>query len=145
MSVERICTLEVDTAERHESVFVTAERMHQRTVGTLIVVNENKEPIGIVSDRDLVVRVIAKGKDPQTTMVGEVMTPCPEMVPKDMVIEDALALMRHRKVRRLPVVDDQGKLVGLLTLDDVMMLLTEELGEVGQLLQRQTPRAAAGV
>ncbi|MBI2481233.1 MAG: CBS domain-containing protein [Planctomycetia bacterium] len=143
MSVGRICTREVDLAQMDESVWQAAERMHQRAVGTLVVIDDDKKPIGIVTDRDLVERVLAKFLDPGATTVGQVMTQAPETVSEQDAIEHAITVMRRERCRRLPVVDDKGELVGLLSLDDVLQLLAEELTSVGELLERQTPQAAA--
>jgi CBS domain-containing protein len=143
MSVERICQCEVDVAEAGETVLSIAERMRQRTVGCVVVLNGAQEPIGILTDRDLVVRVLADGKDPSATRVEDVMTHGPKTVTEGTAIEESLRLMRSGGFRRLPVIDRQGKLLGILTLDDILMLLAEELTSVGQLLNRETPRAAA--
>ena len=145
MSVGRICVRDVDLADSNESVWQAAERMHQRTVGTLVVVNDANEPIGMLTDRDLVERIIAQQKDPNTTNVGQAMTHDPKTIPEESSIESALSLMRTDEIRRLPVVDREGKLVGLLSLDDVLMLLAEEFTEIGRLLEGQTPSAAAQV
>jgi CBS domain-containing protein len=145
MSVGRICQREVDLADLDEGVQAAAERMHQHTVGVLVILNGAKQPIGIVTDRDLAIRVVAGGKDPYTTLVGHVMTPEPKTVSEETPIESALSLMRSGGFRRLPVVDAGGKLVGLVTLDDVLMLLAEEFADVGRLLERETPRAAAEI
>lgn len=142
MSVGRICTREVDLADPDESVTQAAQRMHQRAVGTLVVIGADKKPIGIVTDRDLVERVLALELDPQKTTVEDVMTQLPETVSEQSPIEYAITVMRRERCRRLPVVDDQGHLVGLLSLDDVLQLLAEELTSVGQLLEEQTPQAA---
>jgi CBS domain-containing protein len=125
-----------------ETVWQAAERMHQRAVGTLVVIDGDKKPVGIVTDRDLVERVLAKLLDPGATNVGQVMTRAPETVSEQDAIEHAITVMRRERCRRLPVVDDNGQLVGLLSLDDVLQLLAEELTSVGQLLDRQTPQAA---
>lgn len=143
MSVGQICTREVDLAHVDESVWQAAERMHQRAVGTLVVTDDDKQPIGIITDRDLVERVLAQALDPTATTVGQVMTEAPEIVSEQEAIEYAITVMRRERCRRLPVVDDNGQLVGLLSLDDVLQLLAEELTTVGQLLERQTPQAAA--
>ena len=143
MSVGRICTREVDLAHVDESVWQAAERMHQRVVGTLVVTDDDKKPIGIITDRDLVERVLAQALDATATTVGQVMTEAPETVFEQDAIEQAITVMRRARCRRLPVVDDNGQLVGLLSLDDVLQLLAEELTTVGQLLERQTPQAAA--
>ncbi len=143
MSIGRICTREVDLAEVEESVWQAAERMHQRTVGTLVILNRENQPIGMLTDRDLVVRVLAAGRDPHGTLVGDVMTSKPRTVSEDTPIEQVLTLMSTGPFRRIPVVDREGKLVGLVSLDDILQLLAEELTQVGQLLQREAPPAAA--
>jgi CBS domain-containing protein len=92
---------------------------------------------------NIVERVLATGLDPNTTAVGDVMTRAPTTVPEDASIESALSLMRSGRFRRLPVVDAEGKLIGLLSLDDVLMLLAEEFTQIGSLLERETPRGVA--
>lgn len=141
MSVGRICIREVDTAEPDESVAVVAQRMQQHAVGTLVVVSEVREAVGIVTDRDLVARVLAKGLSPSQTTLREVMTIAPETVLEDTSIESALLIMRTGRFRRVPVVDESNHLVGLVTLDDVLMLLGEEFAQIGRLIKRETPRA----
>jgi CBS domain-containing protein len=139
MTVGPICVREVDTTFEAEPVQVAAQRMHDRKVGTLVVVDQLQRPIGILTDRDLAVRVVAHGADPFTTTVGEVMTRAPRTVLQSSPIESALGLMRMAACRRLPVVDDDGKLVGLVSLDDILDLLAEEFGQIGKLLAEESP------
>jgi CBS domain-containing protein len=139
MSAGRICVREVDTASVDENAWTAAERMHQRAVGTLVVLNEARRPVGILTDRDLVERVLAAGRDPGTTLVGDVMTRNPQTIQEDDSIESSLSRMRSGRFRRLPVLDRAGTLVGLLSLDDVIMLLAEEFAHIGGLLERETP------
>jgi CBS domain-containing protein len=141
MSVGRICVREVDTAQPDESVSVAAQRMQQRAVGTLVVVNGAYQVVGIVTDRDLVSRVLAKGLNPLETAVRAVMTMAPKSVFEETPIETALLTMRTGRFRRLPVIDRTNTLLGLLTLDDVLMLLAEEFAQIGRLLKRETPQA----
>ncbi len=143
MSVGRICQRDVDLADLDESAWAAAERMHQRSVGSLLVLNEDRQPIGIVTDRDLVVNVLAHEREPRTTRVREVMTTPVKTISEDAAIEQAISMMRSGEFRRLPVIDYDGRLVGVLTLDDILTLLAEEFADIGQLLDRQTPRAAA--
>lgn len=145
MTVGRISIRSVDLAETNETVWQAAERMHQRTVGLLIVVDQEQRPVGVLTDRDIVERVVAQGRDAGMTTIGQVMTVAPTTVEESASIESALALMRAHAVRRLPVVDSQGQLVAVISLDDVLVLLAEEFAEVGRLLEKQTPAAAAGV
>jgi CBS domain-containing protein len=143
MCVGQICTRQVDTATSDELVSVIAERMHQRSVGTLVVINQSSHVIGILTDRDLMVRVMAKGLDPAKTQVHEVMTVAPKTVSDKTPVKTALLVMRTGRFRRLPVIDKSNTLVGLITLDDVLMLLAEEFMQIGRLLKRETPRAIA--
>lgn len=145
MSVGRICTRTVDLADMDESVWQAAERMHQRAVGMLVVVDERQHPVGVLTDRDIVERVVAQRRDAGLVKVSEVMTSAPTTVREDVSIESALALMRAHAVRRLPVIDVQDQMLGVISLDDVLVLLAEEFADVGRLLERQTPQAAAGV
>ncbi|MBI4583729.1 MAG: CBS domain-containing protein [Planctomycetes bacterium] len=141
MAAGRICQRQVDLAEAEESVQVAAQRMRQRMVGTLVIVNQDKEPIGILTDRDLVIRVLAEGKDTGETRVGEVMTAPVRTVFEHTPIEIALSTMRSGAMRRLPVVNKDGKLVGILSLDDIMLFLAEEQAQIGSLLEEESPRA----
>src|SRR5687767_6255084 len=113
MSIGRICQREVDTADSKECARAAARRMATRCVGTLVVLDKEKRPVGILTDRDLAVRVLAEGLNPDTTPVADVMTRHPATINENTAIEDVLALMRAKSVRRLPVVERQGRLVGL--------------------------------
>jgi CBS domain-containing protein len=145
MSVARICVREIDLADASESVLEAACRMEERRVGTLVIVDDAGKPAGLLTDRDLALRVVAAGRDPRATPVGEVMTVHPKTVSEGTPIESALSLMRSGSFRRLPVVNDDGKLVGIVSLDDVLGLLAEEFALIGRLLEREAPRAAVPV
>jgi CBS domain-containing protein len=143
MSIAKICQREVDCAEPDETVFRAAERMRDRTVGCLVVVNKARQPIGILTDRDVTLRIVAANRDAYTTTVGEVMTPGPITANEDTSIERAVSHMRRGAFRRLPVVDNAGELIALVTLDDILMSLCAEFKSIGALLNRETPASAA--
>jgi CBS domain-containing protein len=143
MSLRAVCTRQVDVAKPYESAWQAAVRMRQRAVGTLVVVNSDRQPLGIVTDRDLMERVLAASKDPLATTVQEIMTPEPATIREEDSIEKALVLMREGGLRRLPVVDADGILVGLVSLDDCLMHLGEQMAQVSEMLRRETPRAFA--
>jgi CBS domain-containing protein len=145
MSAGRICVREVDVISPQESAQAAAARMHDRKVGTLVVIDEQRMPIGIVTDRDLTVRVLAEGRDGSQTTVAEVMSAAPATVSEQTPIEDALRLMRSGAFRRVPVDDEDGRLAGLLSLDDILDLLAEEFRDIGQLIQEEQPRALGKV
>ena len=119
--------------------------MSDRNVGTLVVVNPKGEPVGMLTDRDLTVRVLARGRDPETTTVHSVMTPDPEAVTEGTPIEDALRVMRKGPYRRIPVVDASGKLAGVLSLDDILDLFAKEFTSIGKLLRQETPGVLAEI
>ncbi len=143
MSAGRICVREVDFAEVGESVQAAAQPMNSRTVGTLVVLDQEKRPVGMLTDRDLAVRVLANAGDPAQTTVGDVMTKSLRTITESTSIEDALRMMRTGRCRRLPVVDSAGKLVGLLSVDDILDLLIGEFRDIGVLLREESPRSLA--
>lgn len=136
MSTGKLCVRRVVFAEAGESVREAALRMTREEVGTLVVLDEARRPTGILTDRDVLVRCVAPGRDPETTSIGDVMSAPVAVVVEATPIEDALERMRVLRVRRLPVVDARGALVGILALDDVLELVAEEAATIGALLRR---------
>jgi CBS domain-containing protein len=142
MSSGRLCVRRVVFAEARESAREAALRMTREEVGTLVVLDEARRPVGMLTDRDLVLRCLAPGRDPEATPIAELMSAPVSSVGEATPIEDALERMRMLRVRRLPVVDAQGALVGILALDDVLELLVEEAESIGRLLRRRPPAGA---
>lgn len=143
MTVGKICSRSVDTAAITDTVQAAAQRMQARNVGTLVVINQQNQPIGIVTDRDLALRVLSLGGDPLQITVGQVMTRDPETVHENLEIEDTLRLMRAGPFRRMPVVNAVGQLVGLISLDDILQSLATEFRGVDRLLQHESPEILA--
>lgn len=137
MSIGRICCRDVNVIEPEESAATAAVRMRERCVGTLVVLDANQMPAGIVTDRDLVTRVMAAGKDPARLKVAEIITRPVETVREDAPIEDVLLRMRGARIRRMLVVDESGRLAGVVSVDDIVSLLSEEFGRIGHLLDAQ--------
>jgi CBS domain-containing protein len=135
---------DVDVADPDESVLEVARRMRERNVGTLVLVDQAQRPVGLVTDRDLVLRALAENRDPQATLIRDVSTLDPRVISEDTAIESALALMRAGRFRRIPVVDREGCLVGVLSVDDVLTLLAEEMTTIGRLLEREAPHVEPG-
>lgn len=130
MTVARICSREVAVASPTASLVAVAKVMRDRNVGTVVVVDATKRPVGIVTDRDLVTRVLAGGADAGASTVEAVMTRCPRTMPTSAAATEALACMRELGVRRLPVVGTRGELVGIVSVDDVLQSVAEELGSL---------------
>ncbi len=139
MSVGRICRRNVFIANLDENVRDVARRMREHNVGTLVALDANREPVGIVTDRDIAVRVVAEDRDARKTTVLDVMTIVPQTVSEDTPIEVALQMMRGGAFRRVPVIGKDGSLVGLLSLDDVLDLLADEFHVIGELIRTERP------
>ena len=107
------------TVPRDATVVTAAREMRDKEVGDVIVVDAEDKVVGILTDRDLAVRVIAGHRDPAVTKVEEVMTPNPVTVGALDSVERAERVMREHLVHRLPVVDRDGKAVGILSLEDL--------------------------
>lgn len=143
MSLECKYQEAVDVIGPRQSAFEAAERMHQRSVGALVVVDNTNAPVGILTDRDLTVRVMAAGLDPHVTAIREVMTASPTMAQPAITVEKALATMQAGGFRRLPLVNPLGHLVGIITLDDILMSFGKHFASVKRILEGETPTAAA--
>jgi len=140
MPISEICNREVVFALRNNSILEAAKLMRQHHVGDLVVVEDRggvKVPVGIVTDRDLVVEIIAPELDSAAITVGDVMVPELAVVKEDTGVFESIQYMRAIGVRRLPVVDDSGGLVGILTLDDMLELLAEEMSALAKLIKHE--------
>lgn len=126
MSLERFCRNPVVTIQPTQTVHDAAVRMGEYHVGAVVVVDDNR-PVGIVTDRDIVLRTVVPGRDPRTTPIRDVMSPRPTVVQSDDKIDAAISSIRAAGVRRLPIVDAKGTPIGMVTLDDLVVLMAGEL------------------
>jgi CBS domain-containing protein len=127
MSLDRFCRKPLVTVSADAPAREAARQMGEHHVGAVVVTAGGK-PIGIVTDRDLVLRLVVPGRDADRTAVQEVMTPAPAAVRIEARLDEALVAMREASVRRMPVVRADGVLAGIVTLDDLIVLLAAELG-----------------
>lgn len=140
MPVSEICNREVVIVQGETTVHEAAKLMRQNHVGDVVVVEERKGvrvPVGIVTDRDLVVEVMAPDLVQMVITVGDIMAAKISVVKESTGIYEAIQYMRSEGVRRLPVVDEKGGLVGILTLDDLLELLAEELLDLSRLVKHE--------
>jgi CBS domain-containing protein len=130
MTAYELCQRHVVTVRRHEDLATAARMMRERNVGCLVVVEPagaigGEKPIGVLTDRDIVTVVVARGTDPRGVIVDDVMTRNPVSVSANSSLDDALQRMRSGGVRRVPVVDERGRLAGILALDDIFEHMAE--------------------
>lgn len=125
-----VCTRNVVVAPPSLSVDEAARLMRERHVGCVVVVEPGdggRLPSGILTDRDIVMAVVAKDVDAKTLRVADVMTPSPLVVREEDTLYHVLSLMRSRGLRRLPVVGPHGVLAGIVALDDVVAAIAGQL------------------
>ena len=135
MDVREVCKQVVVFVYRSMALNEAARLMRDHHVGSLVVVEERdagKSPIGMLTDRDIAIGVVARDLDPRTLAVSEVMTTDVVSVRDDDSVLDVLALMRRRGVRRVPVVTRAGLLVGIVTLDDLLHIVVAQLDDLGR-------------
>lgn len=140
MPLGELCNKEVVTTNMEASVYEAAQLMRHHHVGTVVVM-ENREgrnlPVGIVTDRDIVLEIVAPGLDAEVITVGDIMAPEFMTVKESAGLFEAIQHMRTMAARRLPVVDESGNLVGIITLDDLLGLLAEELHALARMVARE--------
>ncbi len=146
MPIGEICKREVVVAQREDTVLQAAKLMRQHHVGDVMVVDDGGEgkrvPVGIVTDRDLVVEVIAPELNTNAITVGDIMVTDFAIVKENTGIFESIQYMRVKGVRRLPVVDDNNMLIGIVTLDDLLALLSEELDALVKLVAHEQQKEA---
>lgn len=140
MNCGQLCSRNVQLSPGHATARDAAGLMARDNVGALVVIDGKERPIGLLTDRDLVTRLLAPGLDPEVTRVEELMSAVPTTVDEEAPMDEALWIMRNTMVRRLPVVRRDGRLVGILTLDDLLSAVADELGNVQEVLQGAAPR-----
>lgn len=138
MKVQELMTREPSTLGPASTIGEAATIMRQDDCGSVPVVEDGRL-VGIITDRDIVVRVIAAGKDPKACPVSEAMTADPVTVAPDASVDEAQRVMAERQVRRLPVVED-GRLVGLVVIGQVAR--RDDAREVGQTLKEVSERSS---
>ena len=135
-----LCTRQVVVAPPSLSVDEAARMMRERHVGCIVVVEQGdggRLPIGILTDRDVVLAVVAKDADAKTLRIGDVMTTAVASVRETDTLYDVLSIMRSRGVRRVPVTGPHGVLAGILTMDDVLNALAGPLQALGMVVGRE--------
>jgi CBS domain-containing protein len=138
--IGQICSKPPVTASPDTTVREAAHRMWSRKVGAVVIVNRRGKPIGVLTDRDIAVKVVAQGADPAVVRVGTLISRKPTVIREEAGILDATKLLSRRGVRRLPVVSRTGQLVGIISLDDLLMLIGSELSHIASTLASELGR-----
>ncbi len=138
MPIGELCNRDVVIVETKDTVLEAAQLMRQHHVGDVLVVEDRggvRVPVGIVTDRDLVLEIMAPQLDASSITVSDIMPAELATVKEDAGLFEAIEYMHSKGVRRLPVVDGRGGLIGILTLDDLIELLADEMAALSKLVK----------
>lgn len=131
MSLHKFCERPVVTIAPDQSIATACQLLREKNVGCLLAV-ENGKLCGILTDRDIALKVSGEKKDPQQTTVRDIMTANPARITVNKTLHDLTSLMHAQHVRRVPIVESGDKVVGMVTLDDLLILLGQEMADIGQ-------------
>jgi len=139
MTIRQLCKRNVVTLQRQATALDAARLMRENHIGAVVVVEapDSRVPAGIVTDRDIVLKVVGEGLAPATTPVGRVMSSSLVTLREEDGFLAALDKMSARGVRRAPVVDGNGRLRGLVSVDDLVPLLAREFAKIGALIRHE--------
>lgn len=140
MRVAEISTVNTVFCAGDETVQGAALLMRKHHVGDVVVVEQGsgmRVPVGIITDRDIVVSVIALGLDPASLLVSDIMSDELLTANEDDDVNETIDRMRYRGIRRVPVVNAAGQLAGIVSVDDVLEFLAEEMGELSRISTHQ--------
>jgi CBS domain-containing protein len=147
MKLKDLCILEVACCTRETPVAAAARLMREHHVGDVIIVDdadEEREPAGILTDRDIVIEVLAKGRDPNKTTVAEVMATQLVVAGDSEDSTQALQRMAVHGVRRIPVLDEDRCVVGIITLDDLLREQAEQATRFLEVVTKQQAKERRG-
>ena len=138
MTVYACAQTNVVSVKPDATVQFVAELMKEKNIGC-VVVTQNHKPVGIVTDRDIALRGVSLCGDPEEALIESIMSTDILTIRKDAGIFDAIQEMKSVGVRRMPIVDSAGRLVGLLTVDDLIRLLAREMADIARIIGKESP------
>jgi CBS domain-containing protein len=145
-TIGEVCNREVIITTSDTTVAAAAKLMRQHHVGSIVVVDsiqtQIRIPIGVITDRDIVVELTAMDLDPDAITVGDVMRRELATARESEGLLEAMEVMRYKGVRRLPIVGEQGQLIGIVTLDDLLEILAEQLRALVKIVAHEQSREA---
>ena len=146
-SIASICNRSVAFTTRDTTVAAASKLMRHGHVGSLVVVDQlnggRRVPVGIVTDRDIIVEIVATGLDPAVITVGDIMSTELVTARETDEVNEVLRAMRTKGVRRMPVVDAEGQLAGIVTVDDLLETVAAQISDLAGAVAREQAREVA--
>jgi CBS domain-containing protein len=144
VSLQRFCKRPIVTVTPEKTIPEACQLLEERNIGCLLV-EEHGQLCGVLTDRDIALRVTGRGKDPQLTHVGAIMTPNPVRIPVASTLHELTMIMHSQHVRRVPIIDETGRAIGIVTLDDLLVLLGDEMSDLAKTVSEAFFRKPADV
>lgn len=139
MGIVKCCREQVVAVSPDTPALDVAKVMREKNVGSVVVVTGENRPVGILTDRDLAVRVMAQEKNPGEVRTGDILTRDVVTFQDSMGVYEAIQKMTAEGIRRMPIVDDGGRLIGIVTMDDIIRILGEEMAAIAKNIEKQSP------
>lgn len=133
MLVDAIMNTDVATVSRDHTALRVARMMRDSNVGTVVVIDDSRRPIGILTDRDISLQIVASGESAEAA-VDQIMSTPVIAVPENSLVFDVLREMSSRRVQRVPVVDRDGRLAGIVSIHDALLILVAEMNNIADVL-----------
>ncbi|MCD6047241.1 MAG: putative signal-transduction protein with domain [Gammaproteobacteria bacterium] len=140
MPVQKIATSKTVCISENASLFEVSKKMKKYNVGAVVVVKDAEAdltPVGIITDRDIVVELVATGVDPNDVYIKEILVDDLMTVKEGSSVQEAISSMKKKGVRRVPIVNEENKVVGIVSMDDLLMLMVKELCELVDIVRQQ--------
>lgn len=141
MTISKISNRNVAVLSADKTVLDAAKLMKEKNVGNVIIVNHKNHPIGIITDRDIVTRIVASEVSSDQMLLSDVMSRDLLILKEFQTIQEAFDMMCAKGVRRAPVVDELNNLTGIASSDDLVLLLADEIESYGKLIRKQVLHA----
>ena len=139
MGLVKCCREQVVAVSPDTPAVEVARIMGEKNVGSVVIVSGDNRPVGVITDRDLAVRVMAQERNPGEVRAGDIVTRDVITFRDSMGVYEAIQKMTAEGIRRMPVVDDAGKLIGIVTMDDIVRMLGEEMAAIAKNIEKQSP------
>jgi CBS domain-containing protein len=139
MSIGKLFNRQVVTVPRDMSINHAAKLMKIHKIGDIVVINDEHEgvPVGIFTDRDIAVKIVAEEVDPINFCVGDAMSEALLVLEEHLGVKEAVELMCVKGIRRAPITNQEGRVIGIISIDDLILLLADELGTIAKLIGKQ--------
>ena len=135
MSLQQFCKRPIVTIAPEQNIPAACQLLDEHNIGCLLV-EEHGKLCGILTDRDIALRVTGHGRNPEQTTVRQVMTGTPVQISVDSTLHELTARLHNHHVRRVPIVNETGRAIGIVTIDDLLALLGDEMSDMGKAISK---------